>query len=950
MKKLFLKSLQDSLLLGLFLLSPLFTQCADQPIVTVLADQPHHESVSPGIDATYATKNLLSSIMETFPHLTVPEALLQSALLGIMSETEVQLHMYGTFTTKPDPNIAGRTIKVFNTNTSLNKIARSMFDVLDDKLRPTALASNPFVGLDGKILAKMMLILTKDGMQGLVDALEPTPAKKKTRGKNGEEASVKTEELSLLDEWWESYRASRVKGVFTKKSKFLAKILDDPKKKNSLDDMLDLVKDPEVDAPFIELLKEFASKSETDPTQADKQKEELSKLFMTFLCVKDQKQKATGKSSALKEYYTTLLGKEFTEEHYTAKELEDIGNSLLDETQNKIYKNTKNLDETSAYLAHFTAGNLDFLNAPFNTYTSQDKTKSFPYCAEATIRSIVNSLLYNPETGTLNMALLPESAQRSMNQKFKDFIEKHPNPTALNYYGNSLEDWINLVSGIKGVIYKQEGYEVSATAGPKNLVSVLNYLLGTKEDSFEAFGKAISAPTLREIVFSPITDCTFNFTVTPKGQDEPLVAATISANPGHAAFNFKQSSILNLLENEIFRSKISDLSDYSKQSLWSLLFKPSILNTTGDELYVAISNYPELVKTMLFYGANPNFNNDDDDKETPLQCAIFYRNKEVINELLNYGAHVTENVLVGVFEIGDLELVKRFILIREKNDQKLNYTSLLLKISKIKSPSIPIVDFLISKGASLDEKDSFGNTPLFIAIKKGSIDLVKCFVKHGAFNDLSIKETLFREAIDIAASERTGDVSIVECLIDHGGTIPPSEQTTSTYVKLFSNDNVKLISLLIKANIITNKLPFDEKISLLSFAITQGKLALSKFLIQNTLELSPTLLRDMALSTFNDEIKKDLTKSILGKITDISAVLEDKEKQLAINEEEFSKAKKPMVINRHKRTPWDVFGDKVKRLKNLIELIKQVQVERLFVLDLTAQEQECITECITEAV
>jgi hypothetical protein len=117
-----------------------------------------------------------------------------------------------------------------------------------------------------------MIILTKDGVQGLVEALEKsTHPKKKIRGKKGEEAPVEPEELSLLDEWWESYRTSGVKGAFTQKSKFVAKILGDPKKEYSQDDI-----------PFIKLLKEFASESITDPTQTHKQQEELSKIFMTF--------------------------------------------------------------------------------------------------------------------------------------------------------------------------------------------------------------------------------------------------------------------------------------------------------------------------------------------------------------------------------------------------------------------------------------------------------------------------------------------------------------------------------------------------------------------------------------------------------------------------------------------------------------------------------------------
>ena len=120
MKKLFLKTLQFSLLLTLLLGSTL-TWCADTILQEPAAAHALPAAQSNAVvDATYATKNLLSSIMEAFPHLTVQEALLQSALLGIIAEPEVQLHMYGTFTTEQNPAIPGRTMRVFDTHTPLN--------------------------------------------------------------------------------------------------------------------------------------------------------------------------------------------------------------------------------------------------------------------------------------------------------------------------------------------------------------------------------------------------------------------------------------------------------------------------------------------------------------------------------------------------------------------------------------------------------------------------------------------------------------------------------------------------------------------------------------------------------------------------------------------------------------------------------------------------------------
>ncbi len=926
MKKFFLKSLPIHLLLGV-LLTPFFTQCADQPHALPLqAMDQSSEPLSPGIDATYATKNLLSSIMEKFPHLTVPEALSRSALLGIISETEVQLHMYGTFSTKQDPHDAERTIKIFDTDTPLNKVTRAIFDVLDEKLRPTVLGSNPFVGLNGKIIAKMMLILTKDGIQGLINALEkPTPPKKKTRGKNGEEASVKTEELSLLDEWWESYQTSGLKRL-TGQGKFLTKILGNKK-------------DSEEEAPFIKLLKEFAS----NPTESAHPKEDLAKILMTFLCLKNQSQKTTGESHALKEYYTTLLEREFTEKQYTRDELDAIKKALTEKKSSyEIGRNPKGLEDITSYLAHFSAGDVAFLNMPYGPYYSA--TKNFSYCAEATTRSIMNSILYNPKTRFLDRNMLPTAIQEKINPRFLQFIQENSNPAAPDYYGKSLEEWLNLVSGVKGVAYMQgsgeKAYEMDAS--PEDLVTMLNHIFGTKSDSLEAFGKAISVPKeQREIVFAPVKGG-FHFQI--QDNEEVVIDAHIEAlfQGPHSSFTLKRSSIVEMLHNSTFRSFIIELSDYAKEDLYGSIFMNKSGEIASTPLQEAIKNHwSNLVKSMLACGTDPNFKGSF--PRTPLEEAILAHADDAIDALLYYGAHVTDEALSAACKAGNLALVKKFIPILEKSDHSLNYTSLLFKVSESQSPSIPLVEFLISKGANLNEKNKFGETLILNAIKKGSLILVKYLAEHGVLNNPSIKKTAFQAAIRQAASKSTNDVSIVEYLIFHGATLPPSEQTESFIDSLLLNDNARLIRCLMDTNTITAHLPFDKTTSLLSLAIKQGKFGISQFLIQDTPELlSNPLLNVIASGSFSTEQKIQLTKSILEKVTDIStAVLEEVKENLAmyegLNEEELGEEdKKERKIQ-------------IKQWRELLNLLEQAQAEQLFGLNLTTQEQKCITECIMEA-
>ena len=923
MKKLFLQTIRLGFFLG-FLLSPTQNWCAlvhpgdfqlyepaplhlllEKPVTTPPSEKPKVPTSS-GIDATYAVKNLLSSIMEAFPHLTVQEALSRSALLGIISETDVQLHMYGTYQVQEDPKKPGRTIKVFDTNTSLNKIARLMLDVLSGKLRSTVQESNPFCGLEGAAIARIMQALTtgNDGINNLVKLLKDS---------------------TFITTWSDDWDAK------------MNTPTDDPnqKKEYSLSEFKTKIKD------FIKLL-ETLNKAAKTSTEKAKNVNDLAKIFMTFLCVKDQKQKATGSSHALKEYYTELLGREFVEEQYTQEKLNTIKQALAGKDSSySIKRDTKGLEDTIAYLSHFGAGDSSFLEAPFSNYITP--TKKFSYCAEATIHSIMNSILYNPKKGILDINMLPIELQNHMGQKFKEFIKKYPDPAAPNYYADSLKEWLDLVAGLEGVEYKKgkgaDAYEIKS--GPENLVRVLNHIFGTTSDSFETFGTAVSNPEKSRKIDFMAEYGGFHFQIEEQGEVTIDARVETISQGVHASFTFKQNSITSLLHNKTFRSWVREFSDYAQEDLYGSIFmnKPGAITLTP--LEEAIKNHwNDLVKTMLACGTDPNFKIFS----TPLEEAILGHADDIVDALLQYGARVTEEALVTACTAGNLVLVKKFIPILEESGHSLQYASLLLKISESQSPSISLVEFLISKGVTLNGEDSLGKTLLFKAIDQGSLALVEYLVEHGILNDTSTKKTAFQAAIRQAASQATNDVSIVEYLIAHGATLPRSEQTKSFIDSLLLNDNARLIRCLIDTHIITAQLPFDKTNSLLSLAIKTGKFVISQFLIHDTPELSATLLLSVVASdSFTTEQKIELTKSILEKVTDIStAVFEEVRENLAIyeelNEDELGEEdKKEMELQK-------------KQWTELLNLLEQAKTEQSFGLNLTTQEQKCITECVTEAI
>jgi len=66
----------------------------------------------------------------------------------------------------------------------------------------------------------------------------------------------------------------------------------------------------------------------------------------------------------------------------------------------------------------------------------------------------------------------------------------------------------------------------------------------------------------------------------------------------------------------------------------------------------------------------------------------------------------------------------------DSHDDKNTYGSILCMIVDLNN--LPLVKFLIKKGAKLDERNSIGSTPLYYAAAEGYYDIVKCLIENGA--------------------------------------------------------------------------------------------------------------------------------------------------------------------------------------------------------------------------
>lgn len=79
------------------------------------------------------------------------------------------------------------------------------------------------------------------------------------------------------------------------------------------------------------------------------------------------------------------------------------------------------------------------------------------------------------------------------------------------------------------------------------------------------------------------------------------------------------------------------------------------------------------------------------------------------------------------------------------------------------------VKALLDKGADVNSKSPYGQTPLFFACDRGSFEIVKLLVDRGA--DVNVEDTFYHaSALSWAARKKHTD--IVRLLIDHGAKSP----------------------------------------------------------------------------------------------------------------------------------------------------------------------------------
>jgi ankyrin repeat protein len=154
----------------------------------------------------------------------------------------------------------------------------------------------------------------------------------------------------------------------------------------------------------------------------------------------------------------------------------------------------------------------------------------------------------------------------------------------------------------------------------------------------------------------------------------------------------------------------------------------------------------DTVTTLLSYGADPNV--VDDDGMTPLFKAVQLNSPEIVEVLLrnkacSYASVHTITPLHHAAYTGNLDIIRLLLEYKAfRNAQNMWKRTPLhdaLHITDIQK-CIKVCSALIDEKTDLRIKDCDGNTPIFLAMKKGddAVEIVDLLLKHGADYNASV--------------------------------------------------------------------------------------------------------------------------------------------------------------------------------------------------------------------
>jgi ankyrin repeat protein len=173
--------------------------------------------------------------------------------------------------------------------------------------------------------------------------------------------------------------------------------------------------------------------------------------------------------------------------------------------------------------------------------------------------------------------------------------------------------------------------------------------------------------------------------------------------------------------------------------------------------FAADRGHLEVVKALVEAGADVNAK-DDFYKITPATMAMMHKQREVADYL------------------------QRVVTSRKDAAQAVNAQSAPSQaqakagnpalseelLNAAKKGDLPAVRSLLARGADVNAKTRYGQTPLMLAADKGAVEVVKALLGAGA--DVNVTDTFYKSVTALSAAAQRGHAEIVKLLIEKGAS------------------------------------------------------------------------------------------------------------------------------------------------------------------------------------
>ena len=222
-------------------------------------------------------------------------------------------------------------------------------------------------------------------------------------------------------------------------------------------------------------------------------------------------------------------------------------------------------------------------------------------------------------------------------------------------------------------------------------------------------------------------------------------------------------------------------------------------------LFVAINNNNFLiVDGLLGIGCNSNAKNSNN--KPALFVALENGNMCIASSLINHGAKFG-SILTSAIRKGLSEIVEKVLELRVDIDtvkDKMGYTPLYLAIDK---NNLEIVKLLLKHNVNANRRDKFDRTPLLFAISKGNSQIVKELVSNGA--EVDGKNSLGMTPFMKAWTDNQMDIAKI--LLDHGADVDFCWHDRSTTLHFEATyGNLENVRFLLKHNANINAVDNDK--------------------------------------------------------------------------------------------------------------------------------------------